>query len=61
MKRLACLTWWHDLPHKSTRAVNAAETRAQPWTTLALRSTNHVAAAGGPAPWESWSPRRQPR
>jgi hypothetical protein len=30
MKRLASrLTWWHTLPHKSTRAVNAAERRGQ--------------------------------
>jgi hypothetical protein len=35
MKRLASrLTWWHMLPHKSTRAVNAAERRGQPWTIL---------------------------
>ncbi len=40
MKRLASrLAWWHMLPHKSTRAVNAAERRGQPWTILASTCT----------------------
>ncbi len=56
MKRLASrLTWWHMVPHKSTRAVNAAEGRGQPWRpdnvsaeeTLARRLRNRPAGAGG--------------